>query len=146
MYNSNSVAERIKIQTKSSGTTIKQMLEGVELGFNTMSNMKASMPKADNLAKIADYLDCSIDYLMGRTENPQSHKIQDNSFVNNATIRGDYNTNAGNINVNTPLSTSASYKDELKDELDALYDKLTVIQQAKLLSLVSDVVDGKAKL
>ena len=24
--------------------------------------------------QIANYLDCSIDYLMGRTDNPKSHK------------------------------------------------------------------------
>lgn len=47
------------------------MLEDVGLGFNTMSNMKNSMPKADNLAKIADYLDVSVDYLLGRTNSPE---------------------------------------------------------------------------
>ena len=46
------------------------MLEDVGLGFNTMSNMKSSMPKADNLAKIADYLEVSVDYLLGRTDDP----------------------------------------------------------------------------
>lgn len=35
-----------------------------------MSNMKTSMPKADNLAKIADHLNCSVDYLLGRTDEP----------------------------------------------------------------------------
>lgn len=29
-----------------------------------------SMPKSDNLAKIADFLNCSVDYLLGRTDNP----------------------------------------------------------------------------
>lgn len=50
------------------------MLEDVGLGFNMISCMKTSMPKADNLAKIADYLDCSVDYLLGRTTDPESHK------------------------------------------------------------------------
>jgi hypothetical protein len=49
---------------------VKKMLGDVNLGLNTMSNMKSSMPKADNLAKIADYLNCSVDYLLGRTNNP----------------------------------------------------------------------------
>lgn len=39
-----------------------------------MSNMKTSMPKADNLARIADYLDCSVDYLLGRTDVPELQK------------------------------------------------------------------------
>ncbi len=28
-----------------------------------------------SLAKIADYLDVSVDYLLGRTDNPDSHKV-----------------------------------------------------------------------
>ena len=27
-----------------------------------------------NFAKIADYLDCSVDYLLGRTDNPEINK------------------------------------------------------------------------
>ena len=74
MYNSQDVAETIKNVSKSKNITIKKLLEDVGLGFNTMSNMKTSMPKADNLARIADYLDCSIDYLLGRTDNPEINK------------------------------------------------------------------------
>ena len=33
--------------------------------------MRASMPKADNLAVIADALDCSVDYLLGRAATPE---------------------------------------------------------------------------
>ena len=47
-----------------------KQLADVGLGYNTMANMKTSMPKADNLAKIADYLECSVDYLLGRTDKP----------------------------------------------------------------------------
>ena len=70
LYNSNNVADNIKKMAKSKNVTIKKLLEDVGLGFNTMTNMKTSMPKADNLAKIADYLDCSVDYLLGRTDCP----------------------------------------------------------------------------
>lgn len=74
MYNSQNVAETIKKLSKEKNITLKMLLEDVGLGFNTMSNMKTSMPKADNLAKIADYLDCSVDYLLGRTDNPEINK------------------------------------------------------------------------
>ena len=74
MYNSQNVAEAIKKLSKEKNITLKMLLEDVGLGFNTMSNMKTSMPKADNLAKIADYLDCSVDYLLGRTDNPEVNK------------------------------------------------------------------------
>ena len=45
------------------------MLIDLGLGQNSMSNFKTSMPKADTIARIADYLNCSVDYLLGRTDN-----------------------------------------------------------------------------
>ena len=74
MYQSADVAARIKSVAKSKGITAKKLLEDVGMGFNAMSNMRTSMPKADNLAKIADYLDCSVDYLLGRTDNPEVNR------------------------------------------------------------------------
>lgn len=74
MYNSIEVSERIKAMAKQQKVTIKQLLSDIGLGFNTMSNMKTSMIKADSLAKIADYLNCSVDYLLGRTDNPEINK------------------------------------------------------------------------
>lgn len=70
MYQSIDVAERIKQLAKTQGLTVKQVLLDAGLNYNTMSNMRRSMLKADNLARIADVLNCSMDYLMGRTDNP----------------------------------------------------------------------------
>lgn len=74
MYVSSDIAERIKLTARAKGIPMKQLLQDVGLGFNTMSNMRTSVPKADNLARIADYLDCSVDYLLGRTDNPAVNK------------------------------------------------------------------------
>ena len=68
MYKSSDVAERIKYMAKLRGQTMKVVLEEAGLNFNAMTHMKTSMPKADNLAKLADYLRCSVDFLLGRTE------------------------------------------------------------------------------
>ncbi len=73
MYISNNISIRIKNLAKSKNISMQKLLKDVELGNNTMSNMKTSMPKADSLAKIADYLGCSVDYLLGRTDDPESH-------------------------------------------------------------------------
>ena len=70
MYISQNIADRIKVIAKKKNISMKSLLENVGLGINTMANMKASVPKADNLAKIADYLDVSVDYLLGRTDDP----------------------------------------------------------------------------
>lgn len=69
MYNSSSVADTIKKEAKNKNISVKQVLERAGLGANTMSNFKTSMPKADNLAKIADILGCSVDYLLGRVDS-----------------------------------------------------------------------------
>ena len=74
MYVSSDIAIRIKSLAKAKGVSVKKLLEDVGLGYNTMSNLKTSMPKADNLARIADYLDCSMDYLLGRTDAPEVHR------------------------------------------------------------------------
>ena len=41
-----------------------------------LSNYKAGTksPTSDNLVIIADYFDCSVDYLLGRTDNPEVNK------------------------------------------------------------------------
>ena len=76
MYNSSNVADKINLILKNKNISQKTMLKDCELNKNIISTMlsRGSMPKADNLAKIADYLDFSVDYLLGRTDNPQSHK------------------------------------------------------------------------
>ena len=68
MYNSNNIAERIKETAAIRDITVKDLLIKANLGPNTMSNFKKSMPKSDNLAKIADVLNCSVDYLLGRSD------------------------------------------------------------------------------
>ena len=67
MYESTKVAEAIKTTSKMRGIQLKDMLTELQLNKNTLSNMyNGSMLKADSLARIADYLDCSVDYLLGR--------------------------------------------------------------------------------
>ncbi len=71
MYESTTVAENIKKRAKSLGIQLKDMLLELHLNKNTLSNMyNGSMLKGDSLARIADYLNCSVDYLLGRTDNP----------------------------------------------------------------------------
>ena len=75
MYDSHNIATSIKAPAKEKNIIIKQMLSDCELGSNTMSAMYHGKSIAsDSLAKIADYLDCSVDYLLGRTDNPEINK------------------------------------------------------------------------
>lgn len=75
MYDNQMIAERIKSRAKERHVKLKDMLNFLSMGINLISQLaKGSNITAINLAQIADYLDCSVDYLLGRTENPQSHK------------------------------------------------------------------------
>ncbi len=71
MHNSQEIAQKIKEIAKHNKISLKIMLEECELGRNTMSSMyHGKSLSSDSLAKIADYLDCSVDYLLGRADIP----------------------------------------------------------------------------
>lgn len=77
MRNSQEVAITIKLLAKSKKIAIGKMLSDCDLNKNSLSTMQSGgyLPRTETLAKIADYLDCSVDYLLGRTDNPNSHKL-----------------------------------------------------------------------
>ena len=79
MYNSIEIAERIREISRIKNIVIKDMLNEIGLGKNTLMNFKTSMPKADTLARIADYLQCSVDYLLGRTNIREINKLTSDS-------------------------------------------------------------------
>lgn len=125
MYNQQEIACRIKSTAKSKNIILKNMLSEIELGVNIISQFsKGSEMSYLNLSKIADYLDCSVDYLLGRTDNPTSHKMQTINTVNS-------NYNAIN---NSSVTVSPAVLDEHQKLLLELYNKLSPIEQIELLS------------
>ena len=76
MYTAAFLSERIKTQAKIKKIKLKDMLEDLSLNINTISQISDKKGlSCFPLARIADYLDCSVDYLLGRTDNPNSHKM-----------------------------------------------------------------------
>lgn len=74
MYNSQEIANRIRMQAKLQGKSLGELLSACGLGINTISKIsKGTDILTLNFARIADCLDCSVDYLLGRTDNPESH-------------------------------------------------------------------------
>lgn len=75
MYNSQDIANRIKLRAKNQGCSISSVLSACELGKNTVSKINQGTDILTlNFAKIADYLGCSVDYLLGRTDNPEINR------------------------------------------------------------------------
>ena len=80
------VANEIKNVAKSKNITVAKMLKDCTLNKDLISTTQSKnfYPRIEAICKIADYLDCSVDYLLGRTDNPNSHKAlirADNSSV-----------------------------------------------------------------
>ena len=69
-------SQRIKAICRAKKKTIKATLEACDINRNFIYDLEkvGQIPSADKLERIADYLDCSVDYLLGRTDNPDSHK------------------------------------------------------------------------
>ncbi len=75
MYITQDIAHRIKATAKARKITIKQLLSECGLNINAISEFsKGKNLSCISLARIADYLDCSVDYLLGRTDNPEINK------------------------------------------------------------------------
>ena len=79
------IAERIKQTAKNNKVSIKQMLNDLGMGINLISHLaKGQNISSISLAQIADYLNCSVDYLLGRTdnliENPSSLTVDSTTY------------------------------------------------------------------
>lgn len=77
MYNSALLYERITNTLQKQNKSAKAMCADLGIGLNTVHTLRNS-PNGITTAKlyaIADYLDVSADYLLGRTDNAESHKL-----------------------------------------------------------------------
>lgn len=80
MYITQEIAGRIKDRLKKRGCKTKEMLNDLGMGINSISEFsKGRELSCIKLAKIADYLDCSVDYLLGRTDVVEVNKTEDTS-------------------------------------------------------------------
>ncbi|MBQ2991697.1 MAG: helix-turn-helix transcriptional regulator [Clostridia bacterium] len=75
MYDSQIIAARIKERAKLRNKTLGEVLAQSNMSINTVSNInKGGDINSKHLAQIADTLDCSVDYLLGRTDNPEINR------------------------------------------------------------------------
>lgn len=134
MYEAYQIAERIKVAAKSRNIVIKVMLEECGLSKNTLSSMISggSTPKSENLAKIADYLNCSVDYLLGRTDSPE---------VTGAYINGDNNGIQAVSRDNSKMTvngTAAPNKDTLTEQFMQKFEQLDFDDKVDVMQYVKN--------
>lgn len=78
MYHSEKLAENIRAELKKKRISQKELLETCELGVNTIAKLSNGTDiMVKNLVKIADALNCSIDFLLDRETDlsPKSNTI-----------------------------------------------------------------------
>ena len=47
---------------------------GISSGIITKWKSEGTLPNGETLVKLGDYLNCSVDYLLGRTDNPEVNR------------------------------------------------------------------------
>lgn len=131
MYNPQMVAERLKKLLLDSRITGKQMSSDLGIGVNTLSNIKrGDIKSVETFSLIADYLGCSVDYLIGRTDTPN----ETYQYSNSGNI---VNGNNGN---NSPLTiNSTSNTDKSTRELVELVQSLPLIKKAEAIIYLNEL-------
>ena len=68
--------DNLFLRIKELNLTAKKLSNDTGISTGNISDWKSgrSMPTAIKLDILADYLDCSVDYLLGRTNNPEINK------------------------------------------------------------------------
>ena len=79
------MVDLIKFLCNKKGITVSAL--GVELGLgkNSITRWDENKPSVDRVQKVADYFGVSVDYLLGRTDDPRIDKndsdIKDNYMI-----------------------------------------------------------------
>lgn len=132
MYNINESVNRIKNLAKVKEVTVNQMLKEIGVNKNAIFSLttRGSWGNAETIFKIADYFDCSVDYLLCRTDNPEiNHQPavtvsdSDNATVNSpGAVVGSYN------------GGGSSFADSLVDEVFSHFKNLEISDRLEILS------------
>ena len=66
--------ERLDALAKSQGLSRNKLLLACGVKEYVGNLQKGRLPKVDTIDKIADYCNVSVDYLLGRTDNPEVNR------------------------------------------------------------------------
>lgn len=78
MYTAQNLVNNIKYIAKKKNILIRDILKDCGLSVNAINTISDKKGLSSfSLAKIADYLDCSVDYLLGRTDTKRVVNIPD---------------------------------------------------------------------
>ena len=74
------IAFKIKELCKSNSISVSLLLQECSISKSFIYDLekRSTSPSCDKVCRIADYLDCSVDYLLGRTDVPEINKKESN--------------------------------------------------------------------
>lgn len=127
------IATKIKQLCRNKNIMLKDLLDDCNISRSFIYELKKrdKTPSIEKIALIADYLDVSIDYLVGRTNAPEII----------------YTTNSINTQ-NCNIAQSSQSKDLSKEEAEIIgvYRLLDVRNRTRLLSFVLELEDDLQKM
>jgi len=139
MYNSQEIALMIKKTAKERNITIKQLLEKSGLNINTVSELaKGKQISYVNFAIIADNLGCSVDYLLGRTDEPNSEIHQNITAGAN---------NSGSNNISFGVKTEENFTeptDSMTRKFIDVFVHLDFVQQVNVMKYALEQAEKSA--
>lgn len=137
MYTAQITKERIKGLCKIQKISMEQMLSELNLGVNAVRQITDTKGMSSvSLYKIADYLNVSVDYLLGRTDNPN---INDNSIktgdVKGINVKGD---------TSVTISETPKEHDTIKQNFIALFDNLSPENQIEVMYFTKQLMEKES--
>ena len=122
--------ELIKQLCKEKGLSITKLSEMVTESSGNLSTWKKGYMRSDYLSKVADILEVSTDYLLGRTDSP-------NGYNNNQIHNSDNVALGENAQVNVN-ATVKSY-DEMTAELIKRFQSLSFDEKIEVFNYIKNI-------
>jgi len=127
----------IKQTLKEKNIPLNKMLSELDINLNLMSSMqnRGCYPRLEPLTNIADYLDLSVDYMLGRTDS-NTIVCDSSTNSNNCIIENSDNSIAGNNNVIE--SKSDSDLSDIEREMISVFRSLDFSEKVDIMKYILD--------
>lgn len=134
--NNAQLAGIIKELCKSRGTSVSKMLSECGIRKSLIYDLEKRdwTPSISVAEQIANYFDCSVDYLLGRTDNPEV-------TYNNHALSGDGGVAVAGGNANITISNQQKEDTELLN----LIKSLPLKKRVKIISMIYEELEEETK-
>lgn len=123
------LAQKIKEECKIKKIPISKLLVECNIRKSLIYDLEKRnyTPSVAIIEQIADYFDCSVDYLLGRTESP---KLNNSNSINQQHINGNATANIRN---EIPVKSDGT------QELVEMIDKLNLVQKSEIVLKINEM-------